>query len=128
MLYYYDLDISEVFIHENFLINQIKEGKHIEPKHTEILQNVIDKHFSKRHLIYISNRINSYSVNPLSYTLAASIENLVAIAIVAITEEGKKAARFEKDFYSKPFSIFSSLTEAIAWTHKELERATESAN
>ncbi len=123
MLHYYDLDISEVFIHENYLINQIKDGQHVEPKHAEILQNVIDQHFSKRKLVYIANRVNSYSVNPLSYKLTASIDNLVAMAIVTTSEQGIRAAQFEKDFYTKPFAILYSLKEAIVWSQKQLASA-----
>lgn len=122
MLHYYDLEISEVFIHENFLINQIREGKHIQPKHADLLGNIIDKHFSIKKVVYISNRVNSYSVDPMTYGYVAAIENLVAMAIVATDKKAQDAAKFEKDFYSKPFKIVSTLTEAVAWTYEELEK------
>ena len=122
MLHYYDLEISEVFIHENFLVNQIREGKHIEPSHADLLEEVINKHFSVRKVVYISNRVNSYSVNPLTYGNVASIENLVAMAVVAPEEKARKAAEFERGFYSKPFKIVDTLTEAVAWTYEELEK------
>lgn len=120
MLHYHDLGISEVFVHENFLINQIREGKHVQPEHVELLQNVIDQHFSKRKLVYISNRINSYSVDPLTYGFAGTIENLVAMAIVVSSESKRKAAQFEKDFYKKSFGIFSTLAEAVSWSYQVL--------
>lgn len=122
MLHYYDLEISEVFIHENFLINQIREGKHIEPTHADLLEKVIQKHFSVRKVVYISNRINSYSVNPLTYRYVTSIENLIAMAIVTPEEKARKAAEFERGFYSKPFKIVDTLTEAVAWSYDELEK------
>ena len=122
MLHYYDLGISEVFIHENFLINQIREGKHIEPKHVELLEEVIKKHFAVKNVVYISNRVHSYSINPLTYGHVASIKNLVALAIIATNEKAKKAAEFERGFYSKPFKIVDTLTEAVAWTYEELEK------
>lgn len=117
MLHYYDLDVSQVFIHENFLINEIREGKAIHPGHVEILRELVERHFKVRPLIYISNRIYSYSVNPITYTYLPTVKNLKAIGIVATTKESREAAQFEKSFYDKPFKIFNNLTDAIAWSH-----------
>lgn len=121
MLHYYDLKISEVFIYENYLINQIREGTHIEPDHTKILQEALDTHFRDKPLVYIANRVNSYSVDPFTYNYVAKMENLVALAIVTYTERGREIAQFEKDFYSKPFRICDTVTEAIAWSYELLD-------
>lgn len=123
MLHYYDLKVSEVFIHENFLINQIREGVHVVPKHTNMLQDILDKHFIQKEVVYISNRINSYSVDPLTYRFVSSIKNLCAIAIVTDNDTASNVAHFEKDFYNKPFRVCETLKDAIAWAHDQLETA-----
>lgn len=120
MLHYYDLDVSQVFIHENFLINQIREGQAIHPEHVEILRELVERHFKVRPMIYLSNRIHSYAVNPITYTYLPTIKNLIAIGIVATTKESREAAQFEKSFFDKPFKIFNNLTDAISWSHKIL--------
>ena len=125
MLQHYDLDISEVFIHKNFVISQIKDGLHLEPEHVQVLQTIIDQHYVKRKLVYISNRVNSYSVNPLCYKSLVTMKNLAAIAIVTSSEHGLKTANFEMDFYGRPSAVFSSLTGAIDWAEKQIEIANK---
>lgn len=63
---YYNLVDNEVFIFDDFIINQIKEGVAIESRHNDIINNIVLKYFSGRNMVYISNRMKSYSVNPLN--------------------------------------------------------------
>lgn len=120
MFHYYDLNYSEVFVFDEFIINQIREGSDIRTHHSKILDDVIQKHFGDNPMVYISNRIMSYSVDPITYIDTAKIKNLKAIAIVTQTANFKKSAEYEKMFYSKPFEIFEHLSEAIAWVNSVL--------
>lgn len=117
---HYNLPFSEVFVFDEFLIAQINEGELITPEHNETLNEVIQKHFLGKDLVYISNRVNSYAVDPLAYVEAQKIPNLVAMAIIPRCETMRKSAEYEKDFYDKPYGIFNTLSEAIIWTHKIL--------
>jgi hypothetical protein len=121
VFHYYDFGYCETFIFDDFLINQIKEGSIIGPEHSEVLNNIIKKHFGDNPVIYISNRIMSYSVNPMTYLDTAKIKNLVAIVVVTQDRNFKKNAEYEKNFFDKPFEVFSSLSQAIAWVHKTIE-------
>ncbi len=120
MFHYYDFVDAEVFVFDNFLINQIKEGVTVTPKHNEKLRKVIDKHFANKRMVYISNRYFSYAVDPLTYLETSKIHNLVAMAIVSKTEIGKSNAALESMFYKKNFEIFETLSEAMAWVQKQL--------
>ena len=124
MLHYYDLKISETFIYENYLINQIKEGIHIEPCHAKLLKEVLEKHFTNTPMIYISNRMNSYSVDPMIYKKISKYENLIAMAIVVYDKSRLDVAEIERQFFEKTFMIFESLKDAIVWTYQELEKIT----
>ena len=115
---HYDLGFAEVFIYEFYLLVQVKEGYAVEINDIDFLHALIDKYFKDRKFIYISNRVNSYSVNPLIYPKVAAIENLVGMAVVADTDIKIKTAIFEKSFSSKPFQICSTLDEAIIWSSK----------
>lgn len=114
---YYNFEVSEVFIFDEFLINQIKEGVVIQPHHNDILNDCIQKHFSGKNLLYISNRVKSYAVNPLIYSETEKIPNLLGIALIPKTELMRKNAHYEKQFYDKPYEIFDNLSDAILWAH-----------
>ncbi|WP_417867619.1 hypothetical protein [Xanthomarina gelatinilytica] len=117
MLHYYNFPETEMFVFDEFLICQIREGAEIHPEYNEKLNKVIQKHFTGKNMVYISNRVNSYSVNPLTYVETERIPNLIAIAMIPETELMKKNAEFERDFFDKPYEIFDSLSKAIQWAH-----------
>lgn len=119
---YYDLESSEIFIFDEFIVNQIREGEHITPEHNKTLEEILDRHFEKKSLVYISNRHFSYSVDPLTYIETSKIHNLLAIAIVAKKPLPKTNAKFEKQFYAKPFEVFETLIEATRWAHKIIHK------
>lgn len=117
MFYHYDLEYAEVFIFDEFLVNQIHEGVTIRNEHNKKLREIIDKHFTNKPLVYIGNRHFSYAVDPLTYIGTAKIHNLLAIAIVAENPIARDNALLEKYFYNKPFEVFPTLSEAMAWVH-----------
>lgn len=119
---YLSTEDTECFIFDDFLINQIKDGVVVEPKHNEELNNVIKEYFSGKDMVYVSNRVKSYSVNPLIYAETEAIPNLVAIAMIPKTDVMRKNAEYERNFYDKPYEIFDTLTEAITWVQSILEK------
>ena len=122
LFHYYDLGYCETFVFDEFLVNQIKEGVTITPGHNLKLKEVIDRHFKNRPLVYISNRIFSYSVDPITYIGTSKIHNLLAIAIVADTEINSKNAHYEGTFYDKPFQVFKTLSESIRWVREVIDQ------
>lgn len=115
MFHYYNFPHCEVFIFDDFLITQIKEGVVITPENNKELRAIIDLHFTNKNVVYISNRYFSYAVDPLTYLGTSKIHNLVAIAIVAEDGVKKTNAELESLFYKKTFAIFPTLSEAMAW-------------
>ncbi len=122
LIKYHDCIDFEIFIFDNYVINQIREGIDIQPHHNDDLNLIIQENFSDKNMVYISNRVNSYSVNPLIYPETESIPNLLAIAIVPETEAKRKSAEFERQFFDKPYEIFDTLVEAINWVEKILDK------
>ncbi len=125
MFHYYDFPDSEVFTFDDFLINQIKEGASIQTHHNEDLKLVIQKHFKGKSIAYISNRVMSYSVDPLVYKETEKILNLVAIAIIPKTETMYRSANYERQFFKKPYKIFNNLSDAVAWVHRIIQNENE---
>ncbi|TYB79690.1 hypothetical protein [Bizionia myxarmorum] len=123
IFHYYNLPGAEFFVFDDFLICQVKEGMEIQPGHNESLEEVIQKHFQGKNIGYISNRVKSYSVDPLIYVETEKIPNLLAIAMIPETEIMRSNAEFEKNFYDKPYEIFDNLSNAIAWVHGIVKKA-----
>ncbi|WP_418513387.1 hypothetical protein [Corallibacter sp.] len=118
MFHYYDIGHAEVFVFDNFLIKQVKEGEIFDLEETNYLKRILEQHFNGCKMAYISNRITSFSVNPLVYKEIEKISNLVAIAVIPNNEKMLKSAEYESKFYNKPFAIFDNLSNAIQWTQK----------
>lgn len=123
-LRYYDLGYTEVFVFENYLINQIKDGHTVVVNHANVLSAMVEKHFPDREMIYIGNRVNSYSVDPLVYLKVSEIKNLKALCIVAASDLKRNTALYEKQFYAKPFEIFTTMNDAIVWATKQLVKVS----
>lgn len=115
MFQYYSFPHCEVFIFDDFLVTQIREGVDIKPEHNQDLRDIIDLHFLNKNVVYISNRYFSYAVDPLTYLGTSKIHNLLAIAIVAQDDIKKTNAELESLFYKKKLEIFPTLSEAMAW-------------
>ncbi|SCY23406.1 hypothetical protein SAMN05192588_1800 [Nonlabens sp. Hel1_33_55] len=118
---YANLGYAEVFIFENYVINQISDGVTVSFEHVEVMRKAIKKIYGDRKIVYISNRVGSYSVDPLIYPEISKIDNLVGIAIITDNIQHERNAEFEKNFYKKQFGVFQTLKECLIWTDRVLE-------
>ncbi len=125
ILSHYNLEFTDVFIFDQFLVNQIHRGATIIPAHNERLKQIINKHFKNKPLIYISNRCFSYAVDPLTYVETSKIHNLLGIAIVTNKKIAIDNALLEKHFYEKPFKIFPTLSKAMAWVQEIVQDTSD---
>lgn len=124
IFHYYDFPHCEVFVFDDFLVTQIKEGVLITPENNKELRAVIDLHFTHKNVVYISNRYFSYAVDPLTYLGTSKIHNLLAIAIVAKDDIKKSNAELESMFYKKKYKIFATLSEAMSWVQNVVMKET----
>lgn len=117
----YDLTIGKVFFYENYLVIEVAEGmsfNHEKAKELSVLTNL---HFENRPFGYISNRIHSYSLDPMDYTKIWEVfPNLKSFAIVAYNDLQKTSIRVEKMFFKGKINTFENLNDAIDWVKKEL--------
>ncbi|MCK7590877.1 hypothetical protein M0G43_09855 [Subsaxibacter sp. CAU 1640] len=108
-------DFCNMYIYDNYLIVVMKEGVTIMPSHNQVLLNVVDTYFKNKRFVYITHRINSYSVDPAVYFETSKIENLEGFAVVSKDFKAKSNAEIEKLFLNKPFEVFDTLEEAVTW-------------
>jgi len=102
-------------IHEKYVVVIMKEGITVKPEYNADLIKIADNHFKGKLFGYITNRKNSYSVDPRIYFETLKIENLVAFAVVSKEESQKAFVNFEKEFLQKPFKLFKDLEDAKSW-------------
>jgi len=111
-------DFCKISIYDNYVVVVIKEGINLTPKHNNLLVEVTETHFSDKSFVYITHRVNSYSVDPKIYFETAKILSLKGFAIVSSNYKAKVNAKIEQMFFNKPFEIFSTLDDAFKWADK----------
>lgn len=118
-----ELDFGTISLFDNFLICECKEGILLDTKSNKKLLEVGRNAFGQQAFGYISNRINSYAVDPMVYRDAADHPQLKAIAVVSSSKMARQSALIEQNFYvnKNSFQIFSSLEEAKDWMKGILE-------
>lgn len=109
------LDFCEIHIYESYMIVTMRTGVNVSVEHNSILADIADQYFNKKPFVYITHRINSYSVDPAIYKETSKINNLVGFCVVSKNFMAKSTAQIEKLFLDKPFEIFDSVKEAIDW-------------
>lgn len=115
-------DFCNIKVFDFYIIVTFNEGVTVTPKMNNTLIHVTETHFDDQPFIYISNRINSYAVNPETYLDTVKIKNLKGFAIVSTNYQAKVNARIEKMFFSKPFETFSNIDDAIRWGQMLISR------
>lgn len=106
---------------DNYVISVINEGEHIDYDLNKILIKTIETHYHTP-FVYITNRINSYSVDPNIYPRTTEVKNLAGFAVVSRAHMAKVNAQIEQMFFGKPFEIFSELDDAIKWAIDLIEK------
>ncbi len=114
------LDIGSFYFYENFIVAEIKEnvsldfesGKELFLLAYEYYKNIIP-------YVYISNRVNSYSIKPTAhYKLNNILPNFKGYAIVVYDAINYEVSELEKLFTNRPTSIFNNLDDAIRWSEE----------
>ncbi|NAS30089.1 hypothetical protein GTQ40_03820 [Flavobacteriaceae bacterium R38] len=113
----HSFDFGNVYFLSNILISEYTEGYTIGYKNVqEFLHIAEDFYGDHTDLVYLSNRVNSYSVKPLDWIkIKNKYKNLKSIGIVHYNKLGKRFLNVEKLFCPLPISDFYSLDEAVAW-------------
>jgi hypothetical protein len=115
-------DFGDIFIFEGFIVSEIKDGVNVTWKYhgKRIVEDVT--HFLGTDgcdLVYISNRMYSYSVVALDWVkFFASNHTLKAYYIVSDKPNSKLNIMIENLFFNNRIKKFDSLLAAVNWCHK----------
>ncbi|WP_274475407.1 hypothetical protein [Mangrovimonas aestuarii] len=110
---------ATVIIDEDLVIATMNEGITIVSEHNNELERIANKYFKDKPFVYISNRTNSYSIDPSTYLRTSHIDNLIGFAVVSETQIVLSNTQLEKLFMDKPFQAFTTIEKAKQWA-KEL--------
>lgn len=110
---------ATVTIDEDLVIATMNEGITIVSEHNNELERIANKYFKDKPFVYISNRTNSYSIDPSTYLRTSHIDNLIGFAVVSETQIVLSNTQLEKLFMDKPFQAFTTIEKAKQWA-KEL--------
>lgn len=112
------LNFCEITMYENYVIVVVNEGVIVTAKLNAELVKIAEAYYSNRPFVYITHRINSYSVDPQVYFKTAQIKTLVGLVVVSRNYQAKINAEIEKMFFTKPFEIFTEMEDALTWAKK----------
>ena len=115
---------ADLEIHDNLVIARFDEGSDIiQEDWMEIKEMLVDNFSGK--FAWISDRINSYSIDPTILLVPDFIEELDNFACLAQVNYGKNlkdSTEIAKDFLSVkvPFRSFVTLDDALNWVRAKL--------
>jgi hypothetical protein len=119
---YYKLEISfgNFFLCEKFLISEISSGVHFDWNKIElVIKEVIKFYGTDIRLGYISNRVNSYSIDPQDWAKVSKYDHMLAgSAIVYYNYMMYLNAALEKRFSKSEIHPYLNLDDAINWANK----------
>jgi hypothetical protein len=115
---------GQITIFNNYVVTVMKEGINVTPDYNKALIEITDTYFKTTPFVYITHRINSYSVDPKIYFETSKIENLKGFAVVSNDYKAKVNAQIEKLFFNKPFETFATLEEAYKWADNLIKQVS----
>lgn len=117
----YCLDIGYVQVFEDYMVANFDEGSTVTLERAYQIIGISEIHFRDRNFGYISDRKNSYAVDPTIYNYLRGLDNLRAFAIVSKKEIDMHNFKIEKLFYKKSMEFFIEYDNALAWVKKRLK-------
>ncbi|WP_411766819.1 hypothetical protein [Winogradskyella sp. A3E31] len=118
------LDFGIYYLCDTFIVGELNEGIHFDEAKAKIIGKEIIKFYGKRPKIcLISNRVNSYSVDPQNWVRVMEMypDILRGSCIISYNQLSKFNADLEKRFFSESIFRCNNLSEAINWAQKHNE-------
>lgn len=124
----YEYDFGNLTVDGNIIIGEMREGKDIGVDVMRETFRLARELFGDDKWGYISNRSNSYSLQPIVYVRIQEIENnLVAYAAVLPSNKSQIYTDTEKMLVEEQFeyAVFNSMDDARAWVTAQLKRSDQ---
>ncbi|MBT2163478.1 hypothetical protein [Zobellia barbeyronii] len=119
-----DFGFAKFWFYPNFLVGEFADGADVS-KEDSIgpITSIKRVYGATIPFIYISNRKNSYSMDPMGYKeIVDMFPNLMGMAIVSENKYRRMIATLEKMFIKKPIGVFHELDEAFEWATQNIQQ------
>ena len=104
-----ELDFCTLHFFDGYVISYINEGEIVTFDKSSIITKTAVEFYGTSKFVYITNRVNSYSVDPSVYFDISKLKTLVGFAVVSKDYTAKSNAEIEKLFLNKPMEVFDVL-------------------
>lgn len=113
-----EMPFGNFYFFERFLVSELNQGVHFSWDKVKKVAEIASKYYGENNkIVYISNRVNSYSIEPQSWLKFDKEYNFFkASAIIAYDMKGGLSVVLEKLFSEKRIQKFTDLDSAIDWS------------
>ena len=120
------LEFGNFRFYPNIMVCEFTEGIHVSKGNALETIQLAQKVFGDEiPFISISNRLNSYSIDPVGYGEVATVfPNFRGMAIVSQSKYRQMLNALQKYFFKKPIGLFHTLEGAFVWSYELLEKET----
>ncbi|MEN3322102.1 hypothetical protein VP395_00045 [Mariniflexile soesokkakense] len=111
------LPFGKFFICEDFVVAELNHEIHVDWLIIQKIANmIIEQYGTAKKIGFISNKVNSYSIDPFVWvTFSKEYDFIEAAAIVWYTDAGFMSATLEKMFLKNSVKLCESIEEAVHW-------------
>lgn len=115
--------LGEFEFYQGYFVGRIYDGVNADETHVEALSSLIRKYYAGAPVIYISDRVNSYSIDPIATKSLIERNNIKYALIVMHKESQKSSLPVEKMLINNVImKSFDSLERAIVWAEEKLSK------
>ncbi len=113
--------LGEFEFFDGYFIGRIDDGVNVGSDFVDALSELIHKHYLDRPIIYISDRVNSYSLDPVATMDLIERNNIRFAGVVVYTLQQRSVYSFEEHIIEGiTMCDFVSLDAALTWAKQKL--------
>ena len=117
-----ELEFTILDFYDSYVLSRPRAGELLGAQQVADLVEVCSDHYGSRDFVYLSYRVNEYTVNPTIYLNLEEVRNLAGIGVIITENSSFASAKFEKNFSKVPYEIFMKLEDALEWVEKMLKQ------
>ncbi len=114
---------GKITILDNIMLTVINEGIIVDSEIINLLIELDSTYFKDKPFVYVSQRKNSYTIDPTIYLKASKSKNLIGFAVVLDNLSIMDHTEIEKLFLNSiPFEVFDNLDIALNWAKNLIKK------
>ena len=112
--------LGDFEFYDNYFIGRIAEGANASADYVSSLSDLITKHLPGKSPVYISDRVNSYSLDPQATSDLIARNNIKFAGIVVYSPHQKNNIFYEeKVIKGTVMCVFTDIDSAVTWAKQK---------